>query len=113
MTKKWKDFSIIGFNPARMIQPDVGGPWYQSAWFKEQQKKYQSIAEIPYDALAKGNVVWETGNKLYGTEEAVLRNDEITNVVARAQERIIFKNEDVEKNLKQAKKEIERMLMIQ
>ena len=112
MTKKWKDFSIIGFNPARMIQPDVGGPWYESAWFKEQQAKYQSIREIPYDALAKGDVVWETGNKLYGTKEAVLRNDEITDIVARAQERIIFKGEDVAKNLKQARKEIERILMI-
>ncbi len=112
MTKRWQDFSIIGFNPARMIQPDVGGPWYESPWFKEQQQKYQSIREIPYDALAKGNVVWETSKKLYGTDEGVLRNDEITDAVARAQERIIFKDEDVAENLQQAKKEIERMLMI-
>jgi ABC-type glycerol-3-phosphate transport system substrate-binding protein len=112
MTKKWKDFSIIGFNPARMIQPDVGGPWYESSWFKQQQEKYQSIREMPFDALAKGDVVWETSKKLYGTDEGVLRNDEITDAVARAQERIIFRNEDVAKNLQQAKKEIEQMLMI-
>jgi hypothetical protein len=95
-----------------MIQPDVGGPWYQSDWFKEQQQKYQSIREIPYDALAAGNVVWETSKKLYGTDEGVLRNDEITDAVARAQERIIFTDGDVAENLKQAKTEIERMLMI-
>jgi len=112
MTKKWHDFSIMGFNPARMIQPDVGGPWYLSAWFKDQQKKYQSIREIPYDTLAKGEVVWETSKELYGTQEGVLRADEITDIVARAQERIIFKNEDVAKNLKQAKKEIEQAMMI-
>ena len=112
MTKKWQDFSVIGFNPARMIQPDVGGPWYESSWFKQQQAQYQSIREMPFDALAKGDVVWETSKKLYGTDEGVLRNDEITNAVSRAQERIIFKNEDVATNLQQAKKEIERMLMI-
>jgi len=112
MTKKWQDFSVMGFNPSRMIQPDVGGPWYQSAWFKDQQKKHQSIREIPYDALAKGDVVWETSKELYGTDEAVLRADEITDIVGRAQERIIFKNEDVTANLQQAKKEIERALMI-
>jgi ABC-type glycerol-3-phosphate transport system substrate-binding protein len=112
MTQNWKQFAIGGQNPARIIQPDLEVPWYESDWFKEQQQKYQSIRDFPIETLAKGNVVYQTGRKLYGTDEAVLRADEITDIVADAQERIIMKGESVEKALGAAKEEIERILMV-
>ena len=113
LTKKWKHFAIVGFNPARIKQPGLDVPWYKTDWFKEQMQKYPSLKAIPFETLEKGDVIWLNMHQLYGTDEAVLRADEIADIVADAQERIIFKGEDVEKALKEAKKEIERILMVE
>lgn len=112
MTQRWEHFAITGQNQPRIMQPDLDVPWFESEWFKEQQKKYQSIQLFPFETLAKGNVVYQTGEKLYGTDESVLRADEITDIVSDAMERIILKGDDVQPSLTQARKEIEQIMMI-
>ncbi len=112
LTQRWEELAIMGFNPVRIDQPNLDVPWYETEWFKQKVQEVQSLQAIPFDLLASGAVVWEIGSGLYGTKEAQLRNDEITDVVANAQERIIFRGDDVQTALTDARKQIEGMMSV-
>ncbi len=109
LTQQWQEQAVLGQMPPRMLLPN-GTPWYETDWFKEQTDKYQSLRNLPLNELAEGKGVWQIGYELYGTDEARLLADEITDIVGDAVDRIIFMNLDVEPQLKEAKKEIEILL---
>lgn len=112
LTQRWEELAAVGFNPARVDQPDLDMPWYETDWFEQQVEQTQSLQAIPFDVLAAGNVVWEIGAELYGTPEARLRNDEITDVVAEAMEKIILRGDDVQAALTEARERIEGMMSV-
>lgn len=109
LTQQWQELAVLGQMPPRMLLAN-GTPWYETDWFKEQADKYQSLRNLPLNELAEGRAVWQLGYELYGTDEARLHADEITDIVGDAVDRIIFMNLDVEPQLKEAKKEIEILL---
>jgi ABC-type glycerol-3-phosphate transport system substrate-binding protein len=110
-TKKFKTLvGSMGQISARMMVPEFDKPWFETEWFENKKAELHSLQSQPIEALANGKAVWASGSELYGTEEAVLKADEIADVVAEEMERVIFTNSDVEEALKRAKARIESIL---
>ena len=109
LTTRWQDLSVVGQMPPRMYLPN-GVAWFETDWYKQQVNNYQTLQHLPLVELAEGRGVWQIGYDLYGTDKARLYADEITDIVGDAMERIIFRNLDVETELKKAKREIEILL---
>lgn len=110
LTQQWQEPATWSINPARIYQPGVDKPWFETDWFKEQMVAKPALESIPFDALMEGDIVWVTvSDSLFGTDEAVLRNIEIRDELVIAQEEIIFKGVPVEKALADAKSRLQRL----
>lgn len=110
LTKQWKYDLRLMLNSPRIFIPGLDKPWYETDWFKKKMEEEPLYKGIPYDDLREGRGIWVALSKeLYGTDEAVLRSDEITDVVVEAYEKMIFKDIEAEKVLDEAKKRLQQL----